>query len=535
MNQFNLGLSIAQAEGVSNLGILIACAVASIVTLALSYLVSRWWERKRVAGAKTDAERIIADAKSEADVVRQKAEVEARAEHLNAQEKLRGEANEMRAELKEAERRIAKREDNLEAKLDTLVTKERNLEQSLKKVALREEEIAQRELEAEELLTKRREQLLLISGMSADEAKRQVLSDLQHELDRESAEYIERATTAARDEAVERSRQIVLTAIQRYAGEHTAESTVSAIDIPSDEMKGRVIGREGRNIRAFEKATGVDVIVDDTPGVVVVSAFDPVRREVARRSLERLIQDGRIHPGRIEELVEQVQKEVLTEISEAGKKASVEASIGGLHRKQLDLLGRLKFRTSYGQNVLRHSIEVAFLCQAIADELGLDGRLARRCGLLHDIGKAIDHEVEGSHQKIGADFCKRFNERPEVLNAIEGHHGDIPATSPYTPIVMAADAISASRPGGRRESLERYIQRLQQLEDIAKEYEGVKEAFAIQAGREVRVIVDAQRVDDAVAASISRDVAKKIEEQMTYPGEIRVTVLREVRSVSMAR
>ena len=535
MNPINVSLCLAQSNQVSYLAVAFACVVASIVTLMLSYLLSRLLERKRVSGAKSEAERIVSEAQAEASVVRQRAEVDAKSEHLNAQEKLRAEANEMRNELKEAERRIAKREDNLEAKLDTLTTKERNLEQTLKKAAQREEEVAIKEVEADELLARRREQLLNLSGMSAEEAKRQVLDDLQHELDRESAEYIEKATSTARDEAVERSRQIVLTAIQRYAGEHTAESTVSAIDIPSDEMKGRVIGREGRNIRAFEKATGVDVIVDDTPGVVVVSAFDPVRREVARRSLERLIQDGRIHPGRIEELVEQVQKEVLAEISEAGKKASVEASIGGLHKKQLDLLGRLKFRTSYGQNVLRHSIEVAFLCQAIADELGLDGRLARHCGLLHDIGKAIDHGVEGSHQKIGADFCKRFNERPEVLNAIEGHHGDIPATSPYTPIVMAADAISASRPGGRRESLERYIQRLQQLEDIAKEYDGVREAFAIQAGREVRVIVDAKRVDDAMAASISRDVAKKIEEQMTYPGEIRVTVLREIRAVSMAR
>ena len=275
--------------------------------------------------------------------------------------------------------------------------------------------------------------------------------------------------------------------------------------------------------------------MDDTPGVVLVSAFDPVRREVARRCLERLIQDGRIHPGRIEELHAQVKKEVMEEVAEAGKKASIEANIGGLHRKQLELLGRLKYRTSYGQNVLRHSLEVAFLCQAIADELGLNGRLARRCGLLHDIGKAIDHEVEGGHPKIGSDFCKRFNERSEVLNAIEGHHGDIPSTSPYTPIVMAADAMSASRPGGRRESLEHYIKRLQQLEEIAMEPAGVKEAYAIQAGREIRVIVDAKRVDDALAAKISRDIAKTVEKQMTYPGEVKVTVLREVRAVSHAR
>lgn len=517
------------------LQLITAGIVSAMTALLAGYLLSRWWERKRVGQAKTEAERIVDEARHEADVIRQKAEVDARAEHLEAQEKLRTEANEMRAELKETEKRLTKREDNLEAKLDTLVTKERNLEQQLKKVATREETIREKEEEAETLLAKRREQLLHISGMSVDEARKQVLAELQHELEHESAELVDRMTTAAREEAAERSRHIVLTAIQRYAGEHTAESTVSTIDIPSDEMKGRVIGREGRNIRAFEKVTGVDVIVDDTPGVVVVSAFDPVRRETARRSLERLIQDGRIHPGRIEELVEQVQKELIEEIAETGKKAAMEANVGGLHRKQLDLLGRLKFRTSYGQNVLKHSIEVAYLCQAIADELGLDGRLARRCGLLHDIGKAIDHEVEGSHQKIGADFCRKFNERPEVLNAIEGHHGDIPATSFYTPIVMAADAISASRPGGRRESLERYVQRLQQLEDIAKGYSGVKEAFAIQAGREVRVIVDAKRVDDATAAMIARDVASNIEEQMTYPGEIKVTVLREVRALATAK
>ncbi|MFQ5495818.1 MAG: ribonuclease Y, partial [Phycisphaerae bacterium] len=427
------------------------------------------------------------------------------------------------------------REDNLEGKLDTLVTKERKLEQAQKDLDGRISVVAAREEETAQLMGEWREKLLRLSGMTREEARRIILHDLTVELEHERAELIEREVSAAKDEAFQRSREITLTAIQRYAGEHTCESTVKTVDIPSDEMKGRVIGREGRNIRAFEKATGVDVIVDDTPGVVLVSAFDPVRREVARRSLERLIQDGRIHPGRIEELVASVRSELSDELIESGKKAAVETNIGGLHRKQLDLLGRLKYRTSYGQNVLKHSVEVAFLCQAIADELGLDGRLARRCGLLHDIGKAIDHEIEGGHPKIGADFCNRFREKPEVLNAIEGHHGDIPSTSPYTPIVMAADAISAARPGGRRESLERYVQRLQELEGIAKEPAGVKEAFAIQAGREIRVIVDAKRVDDATAAKISRDIAKQVEEQMTYPGEIRVTVLREVRAVSHAR
>lgn len=515
--------------------LLIGGAVGLATGILALFLVQRVWDRARLRAAREEAERTLAEARAEADVAKKTAEVEAKAEILKGQEQLRKEAVDMRDEFKEVEKRLAKREDNLEAKLDTLATKEKNLEQLQTKLSGRLDEVAKQEEEVTELVRQRREKLLKVASMSEDEAKRTVLNDLQMELDHEAAELIEKSVATAKDEAIQRSREITLTAIQRYAGEHTSDSTVSTVEIPSDDMKGRVIGREGRNIRAFEKATGVDVIVDDTPGVVVVSAFDPVRREVARRSLERLIQDGRIHPGRIEELVEQVRKELEEELLEAGKKASLEANVGGLHRKQLDLLGRLKYRTSYGQNVLRHSLEVAFLCQSIADELGLDGRLARRCGLLHDIGKAIDHEVEGGHPKIGADFCKRFNERPEVLNAIEGHHADVPATSPYTPIVMAADAISASRPGGRRESLERYIQRLQQLEEIAKAPAGVKEAFAIQAGREIRVIVDAKRVDDVTAAKISRDVAKQIEENMTYPGEIRVTVLREVRAVSMAR
>ena len=509
--------------------------MGGILGLAASYFFMRWLGGGKLDAARQEGERLLAEANSEARVIKKTADVEAKSSFLEGQERIRTESNEMRAELKEMERRVTKREDNLEAKLDTLVTKERNVEQSQEKLSARLTSVDQREEQAASLLDERREQLLKVSGMSFDDAKRTILAELEEELVHERAELVEKEVSAAKEEAFQRSREITLTALQRYAGEHTCESTVSTVEIPSDEMKGRVIGREGRNIRAFEKATGVDVIVDDTPGVVLVSAFDPVRREVARRCLERLIQDGRIHPGRIEELHAQVKKEVMEEVAEAGKKASIEANIGGLHRKQLELLGRLKYRTSYGQNVLRHSLEVAFLCQAIADELGLNGRLARRCGLLHDIGKAIDHEVEGGHPKIGSDFCKRFNERSEVLNAIEGHHGDIPSTSPYTPIVMAADAMSASRPGGRRESLEHYIKRLQQLEEIAMEPAGVKEAYAIQAGREIRVIVDAKRVDDALAAKISRDIAKTVEKQMTYPGEVKVTVLREVRAVSHAR
>jgi len=512
-----------------------AGALGAIVGIGGFFLILRFWDKAKLRSATEQAERTTSNAKAEADVIRQKADVDAQKILLEGQARIRTEGEELRGELKDVERRLAKREDNFEAKLDTLSTKERQLDQQRNKLQTREDGIVEKEKEADALVESQRERLLQTSGLSMDEARRSVLDLVAEECEQEAGELIEKSVTAAKDEAFQRSRDIVLTAIQRYAAEHTAASTVSTVVIPSDDMKGRVIGREGRNIRAFERATGVDVIVDDTPGVVLVSAFDPVRKEIARLSLERLIQDGRIHPGRIEELVAQVTKEVEEDIIETGKRAAVEANVGGLHRKEMELLGRLKFRTSYGQNVLRHSLEVGFLCQAIADELGLDGRLARRCGLLHDIGKAIDHTVEGGHPKVGADFCKKFNERPEVLNAIEGHHGDIPATSPYTIIVTAADAISASRPGGRRESLERYIQRLQQLEDIAKVHKGVTEAFAIQAGREIRVIVDAKRVSDAIAAKIARDVAKEVEETMTYPGEIQVTVLREMRAIAKAR
>lgn len=513
------------------IGMLIGAVIGAVVAIAVIVV------RGRIAETSITQriERMLADARQEADTIVKTAQVEAKAELLASKEQFEKEAAEVRAEHKEIEKRLSKREDVIDQKLDTLETKERKVDAAEKRLAERETQIAAKETEVSELLEQRRKELVRISGMSVEEAKKQLLVSVEHEIENDAARLIDRAITAAKETAEERSREITITAIQRYAAEHTSASTVSTVDIPSDEMKGRVIGREGRNIRAFEKATGVDVIVDDTPGVVVVSAFDPVRREVARRALERLIQDGRIHPGRIEEIVEEITADVERDIMEAGKAASVEANVGGLHKKQLELLGRLAYRTSYGQNVLRHSIEVAFLCQNMADELGLNGRLARRCGLLHDIGKALDHELEGGHPQIGYDFCKRFNEPPEVLNAIQGHHGDVEATSPYTPLVAAADAISASRPGGRRESLDRYIKRLEQLEAIASEQDGVKQSFAIQAGREVRVIVDAKRVDDARATQIAHAIAKRIEEEMTYPGEVRVTVLREVRAIGIAR
>ena len=368
-----------------------------------------------------------------------------------------------------------------------------------------------------------------------DEARELLLKRLEDECEHEMNSLIERKIEETKESVEEKSREIINAAIQRYAAEQTCEVTVSTVDIPSDDMKGRIIGREGRNIRAFEKATGVDVIVDDTPGVIVVSGFDPVRRETARLSMERLIQDGRIHPTRIEELVTQTKKDVKHKMLQIGKAAAVEADVRGLNNKILNMIGALNFRTSYGQNVLRHSIEVAFLAQVMSDELGLDGSIARRAGFLHDIGKAMDHEVEGGHPAIGANYLKRFNEKSVILNAVEGHHGDIPADNPYTPLVAAADAISASRPGARRETLERYIKRLEKLEDIADGFKGVENSYAIQAGREIRVIVDANNIDDESATKTARDIAKKIEDEMTYPGEIKVTLLREVRCIEYAR
>lgn len=510
--------------------------VLGIAAAAAAFAVAmQVWGKSAIAQAQIEADRKRAEGKAEAENELSNARAEAKEELLRMLAQFEQETAETRKELKEIEKRLTKREDSFEQKLDTLSIKERKLDQIEERLSARDRAIEEKEKEIQALLAEQKSRLLAITGLSEEQAKNTLFSRLESDLEQEIAEKIRESLELAKEEAREKSRDVILTAIQRYAAEHTAEGTVSTVSIPSDDMKGRVIGREGRNIRAFEKATGVDIIVDDTPGVVEVSAFNPVRREKARITLERLIQDGRIHPGRIEEIFNEVSKEVDKTILEEGKAAVLEANIGGLHRKLIELLGKLKYRTSYGQNVLRHSLEVAYLCQVIADELGLDGRLARRCGLLHDIGKAADHELEGGHPKIGGDFCRKFGEHSEVVNAVEGHHGDVESTSPYTPIVMAADAISAARPGGRRESLERYIQRLEQFEAIAHAHEGVREAYAIQAGREIRVIVDAGKMDDARTARLARDIANQVEAECTYPGEIRVTVVREMRSVEYAK
>jgi ribonuclease Y len=413
--------------------------------------------------------------------------------------------------------------------------KEREIESVQRFLAESQEDLQRRSNEVKQVLASQREVLHRQAGLGPDEARSLLFKRLEDDLRHEVGGLILKHEQSLRETSQQKAREILATAIQRFAAGHTAETTVSTVDIPNDDMKGRIIGREGRNIRAFEKATGVDVIVDDTPGIVIVTGFDNIRREVAKLSLEKLIQDGRIHPTRIEELVKETQLEMEEHIRRLGAAAAQEANVPGLHEKLLDLLGRLKFRTSYSQNVLQHSLEVAFLTGLLAEEIGLNGALGRRCGLLHDIGKAADHEMEGGHPAIGAELTKRYGERKEVVHAALGHHDDLRPDNPYTVLVAAADAISASRPGARRETLEKYVRRLEELEALACGFPGVEQAYAVQAGREVRVIVDSQQLSDQDAAKLCRDLAKAVQEQLTYPGEVKVTVLRETRAVEFAR
>jgi ribonuclease Y len=506
-----------------------------VLGVCLAVIIYQAISRTRAKTFEQDMQRQIEGAKREAENIIKSAQIDAAAEAIKKKEQLTAESNQLRAELHETEMRLTKREDALDRQTQTLRQQEETLKQQGKDIERRVGNIASKEKQLSTLMAQQKNQLLKITAMNIEEAKELLLKRLEDECEHEMSALIQRKVEEANEIANEKSREVLNTAIQRYAAEQTCEVSVSTVEIPNDEMKGRIIGREGRNIRAFEKATGVDVIVDDTPGMITVSGFNPVRREVARLAMERLIQDGRIHPTRIEDLVTNTKKDVNQKVLQLGKDAAVEANVRGLSNKVLSLIGALSFRTSYGQNVLRHSVEVAYLAQVMADELDLDGSIARRAGLLHDIGKALDHEIEGSHPSIGANYLKRFNESSIILNAVEGHHGDIPADNPYTPLVAAADAISASRPGARRETLERYIKRLEKLEEIASGFKGVENAYAIQAGREIRVIVNAEKVDDESATKIARDIAKKVEEEMTYPGEILVTLLREVRCIEYAR
>ena len=513
----------------------ISTVIVIAVVAVLTFVGTKLLDRLRRKDAESEAREILSRADRESTNRRKEAELEIK--EMAIQQKAEGERelSKLRQELHERERLLDKRQDATEQQIEQLRRQEKMVETTQRKLSEKIEDTNRRNDELSNLLDLERQTLHSISGLSRDEATRRLMEMLERELQHEAGAVILKHERKMAEITEAKSREILLTCIQRYAAKHTAETTTSTVDIPSDEMKGRIIGREGRNIRAFEKATGVDVIIDDTPGVVIVSGFDTVRREVARMALNKLIADGRIHPARIEELVAETQTEMEAHIQKRGEEAAQEADVPGLHPKVIHLLGRLRFRTSYSQNVLRHSIEVAFLTGLLAEEMGLDGRLARRCGLLHDIGKAADHEAEGGHPKIGAELLKRYGEGPEVVHAALGHHDDIRVDHPYTVLVAAADACSASRPGARRETLERYVKRMEELERIATAFEGVDQAFAIQAGRELRVLVSSKDTTDASAAKICRDIAKAFEQQLTYPGEIKVTVLRETRVTEIAK
>ncbi len=494
------------------------------------------WGLYREHAAENEARRIREQAEQDARQLRADMKLQAKEEILKERERMGQELAADRNELKQIERRLLKREDALDQKLEGLTRKESNLEEAQRKLTAREHELQERYAAVNETLQKQEEKLLEISGYNRETAEAEILRRVEEDLEHEIGQRVQRAEERCREEAEARARDILGMAVQRLAVDYTTQSVVSTVELPNDEMKGRIIGREGRNIRAFEKTTGVDVIVDDTPGVVVLSGFDPIRRETARLALDKLVADGRIHPARIEEVVSKTQEDMEKELMEAGRAVAAEVDVRNLKPKELFLLGRLKYRTSYGQNVLDHAREVAFLSGMIAMQLKLDEDLARRAGLLHDIGKAVDHEEEGTHPEIGANLARLCEESPEVVNAIAAHHeGNEAPRSLYATIVQIADAISASRPGVRRESLEKYIKRLEKLENIASAHVGIEKAYAIQAGREVRVIAKPDKLSDKEAHRICREIAQEIEQELSYPGEVKITLIRENRFVEYAR
>tara|TARA_R110002073_G_scaffold239285_1_gene400572 strand:+ start:73645 stop:75312 length:1668 start_codon:yes stop_codon:yes gene_type:complete len=511
---------------------MIAIGIGAVVGVMFAGLLGG----KKLERSRVEAEQIGSRAKEDALNAAEKIKLDAERKAIDRKEEINKEIDSAKNEQREFDRRLAKREDNIERKEDALNERERKLsDQQSKNDSLRSK-LQERENEIDDVLVRQERELERIAQIDRAQAKELLLERVSEQSRVEMGRVTRKIVEDAEDDAKDEAKEILINAIQRYANEHSSEATVRTVAIPSDDMKGRIIGREGRNIRAIEKATGADVIVDDTPGVIVVSCFDKVRQTIAVRALEVLVTDGRMHPTRIEEVVDKVKSEVQEKIVKAGKDAVVELGLKGIHPKIIEAMGRLTYRTSYGQNVLNHSIEVAYLSQIIADQLGLDGKLARRCGFLHDIGKAMDHEMEGGHPKIGMDFARQYGEKDEaVLNAIGAHHADMPATTWYTPIIMAADAVSAARPGARRESMERYIQRLNDLQDIALAQPGVTEAYAVQAGREVRVMINADRVTDDEAYLIAHEIAKQVSNEMTFPGEIKVTVLRETRAIEIAR
>ena len=514
-------------------GMIIAVAVVLIIAAAvISHFVTVSNLKKnaesKIGNAETKAREIIDDAVKTAEAKKKESLLEIKEESIKNKNELEKETKERRAELQRYENRVLSKEEALDKKADAIEKREAGF-------AAKEEQLKQREAKVEELSKQRVQELERISGLTSEQAKEYLLKTVEEDVKHDTAKMIKELETQAKEEADKKAKEFVVTAIQRCAADHVAETTISVVQLPSDEMKGRIIGREGRNIRTLETLTGVELIIDDTPEAVVLSGFDPIRREVARIALEKLIVDGRIHPARIEEMVEKAQKEVDVMIREEGEAAALEVGVHGIHPELIKLLGRMKFRTSYGQNALKHSIEVAQLAGLLAGEIGLDVRVAKRAGLLHDIGKSIDHDVEGSHIQIGVDLCRKYKESATVINAVEAHHGDVEPETLIACVVQAADTISAARPGARRETLETYTNRLKQLEDITNQFKGVDKSFAIQAGREIRVMVVPEQVSDADMVLMARDIAKQIEYELEYPGQIKVNVIRESRVTDYAK